>query len=147
MALAFVVWYSIIVVAYLKRSRIMAKTLVLPPVQYIVEENGQRTGVVLGWEDYQTLQTALRTAFSPDPDLLVGISEPELQVLAEGILSSRHQERFNELLQRNREGGLSGSEEHEMDLLVERVDYMNTLKARAMYTLQWLRGAQEETLD
>ena len=121
----------------------MEKTLAPPPVKYIVEEDGQRTGVVIEWEDYQTLQATFLTASSPDPDLLVGVSEPELQVLAEGILSSRHQERLNELLQRNREGGLSSGEEHEMDLLLERVDLMNTLKARATYTLQWLRETKE----
>jgi hypothetical protein len=83
------------------------------------------------------------TSSSPDPDLLVGISKPELQVLAEGMLSSRHQEQLNELLQRNREQGLSRDEENEMDLLLERVDSMNTLKARAMYTLQWLGRVKE----
>ena len=122
----------------------MEKPFVPPPVQYIVEESGQRTGVVLGWEDYQAFQVALRTAFSPDPDLLVGISEPELQVLAEGILSPRYQERLNELLQRNREGALSDDEEQELDLLLEHIDHMDTLKARAIYTLQWLRATKEE---
>ena len=125
----------------------MEKPFVPPPVQYIVEESGQRTGVVLGWEDYQAFQVALRTAFSPDPDLLVGISEPELQVLAEGILSPRYQERLNELLQRNREGALSDDEEQELDLLLEHIDHMNTLKARAPYTLQWLRSMKEEVPD
>ncbi|OGO41140.1 MAG: hypothetical protein A2Z04_08935 [Chloroflexi bacterium RBG_16_57_9] len=108
------------------------KIIVPPPVQYLVREDGQRTGVVLEWEDYQTLQAAL----SSDPDLLIGLSEHELQALAEGILSTHHQERLNELLQRNREGALSAGEEQELDRLLEHVDYMNTLKARAMYTLQ-----------
>ncbi len=120
----------------------MERALVPPPVKYIVEEDGQRTGVVMGWDDYQAFQTVLLTSPSPDPDLLVGISKPELQVLAEGMLSSRHQERLNELLQRNRTQGLSSGEEHEMDLLIERVDSMNTLKARATYTLQWLGEAE-----
>jgi hypothetical protein len=43
----------------------------------------------------------------------------------------------------NREQGLSRDEEHEMALLLERVDSMNTLKARAMYTLQWLGEVKE----
>jgi hypothetical protein len=119
----------------------MERTLV--PVQYIVEEDGQRTGVVMGWEDYQAFQTVLLTSSSPDPDLLVGIGKPELQVLAEGMLSSQHQERLNELLQLNREQGLSSDEEHELDLLIERVDSMNNLKARAIYTLQWLDESED----
>jgi hypothetical protein len=102
------------------------------PIRYLVEENGQRVGVVLTWEDYQSLQAAL----SEDPDLLPGLSEVELQALAEGMLSSSHQERLDELLRRNREGKLSVAEERELDRLLELVDSMNVLKARAMYTLQ-----------
>jgi len=107
------------------------------PVQYLVEEDGQRTGVVLSWEDYQNLQAALST----DPDLLVGLDETELQVLAEGMLSAPHQERLDELLQLNREAKLSPSEQTELDRLLEYVDSMNVLKARAIYTLQQQLGA------
>jgi len=107
------------------------------PVQYLVEENGQRTGVVLSWEDYQNLQAV----FSTDPDLLVGLDETELQVLAKGMLSAPHQERLAELLQRNREAKLSPSEQTELDRLLEYVDSMNILKARAIYTLQQQLGA------
>ena len=117
----------------------MEKTLGTFPVQYLVREDGQRTGVVLRWEDYQAIQSA----FSTDSDLLVGVSRPELMGLAEGILSSRHQERLDELLQRNREGELSADEERELDHLLERADYMNMLKARAMYTLKRLGEAKE----
>jgi hypothetical protein len=118
----------------------MGKTLVPPPVRYLVEEDGRRVGVVLDWEDYQNLQAT----FSKDPDLLTGIDEAELQVLAEGILSSRYQERLNELLQRNREEGLSASEERELDSLLERIDSMNALKARATYTLQQRGKAKDK---
>lgn len=104
------------------------------PVQYLVEENGQRTGVVLSWEDYQNLQAAVST----DPDLLVGLDETELQVLAEGMLSAPHQKRLDELLQLNREARLSPSEQIELDRLLEYIDSMNALKARAIYTLQQL---------
>jgi hypothetical protein len=86
----------------------------------------------LTWEDYENLQAA----FSTDPDLLRNLNEAELQALAEGMLSSRYQERLDELLLRNREQGLSPNEERELDALLEQVDTMNTIKARAMYTLQ-----------
>jgi hypothetical protein len=117
----------------------MEKTLMPSPIQYLVREDGQRTGVVLRWEDYQALQAV----FSTGADLLVGLSRPELHGLAEGILSSPYRERLDELLQRNREGRLSADEEHELDRLLEQVDYVNTLKARAMYTLQQLGKAKE----
>lgn len=106
------------------------------PIQYLVEENGQRTGVVLSWEDYQNLQAA----FSTDSDLLVGLDETELQVLAKGMLSATHQGRLDELLQRSREAKLTSSEQTELDRLLEYVDSMNVLKARAIYTLQQQLG-------
>ena len=108
------------------------------PVQYLVNEDGRRTGVVLDWESYQALQQASRAA---DPDLLVGLSEPELQALGTGMLAAPHQERLNVLLERNREGRLSADEARELDGLLERIDSMNTLKARACYTLQHLGAA------
>jgi hypothetical protein len=117
----------------------MQKILDLP-VQYLVGEDGQRTGVVLRWEDYQALQAM----FSTDPDILVGLSRSELQALAEGMLSSGHQERLDELLRKNREEGLVNGEERELDCLLEHVDHMNTLKARAMYTLQQPGAKGEE---
>lgn len=87
---------------------------------------------MLTWEDYENLQATLST----DPDLLRNLNEAELKALAEGMLSSRYQERLDELLQRNREQELSSGEERELDDLLEYVDTMNTIKARAMYTLQ-----------
>ena len=112
----------------------MAQTYVSPQVQYIVNDQGRRTAVVLKWEDYQSLQARM----SPDPDMLVGLDKLELQALAEGMLSPSHQERLTDLLQRNREGHLNKTEESELDQLLVHVDSMNTLKARALRTLQRL---------
>jgi hypothetical protein len=102
------------------------------PVQYLVEADGQRTGVVLSWQDYQNLQAR----FTTDPDLLVGLSETELKALAEGVLSSPHQERLSQLLQLNQTDPLGADEEAELDRLLDYIDSMNVLKARAQYTLQ-----------
>jgi len=112
----------------------MEQTYVSPQVQYIVNDKGQRTGVVLRWEDYQSLQARI----SPDPELLVGLDECELRALAEGVLSPNHQERLAELLLRNREGHLSENEASELDQLLAYVDSMNVLKARTLRTLQQL---------
>lgn len=73
---------------------------------------------------------------SPDPELLIGLSEPELRALAEGMLSPSHQERLAELLQFSRESHLSADQESELDQLLAYVDSMNVLKARALRTLQ-----------
>ncbi|MCX6029063.1 MAG: hypothetical protein NT169_07140 [Chloroflexi bacterium] len=117
----------------------MGNALLASPVEYLVREDGQRTGVVLRWEDYQTL----RASVPSDPDILVNLSEPELQTLAEGMLSSRYQQRLDELLQRNREDTTDGAAERELDRLLEYVDHMNVLKARANYTLQRLAETKE----
>lgn len=101
-------------------------------IQYIVDDTGQRRAVVLTWEDYE----ALRAAVSPESDLLIGLSESELRALADGMLSPKHQERLNELLRLNREGQISRREQEELDQFLAQVDSMNTLKARATYTLQ-----------
>ena len=60
------------------------------------------------------------------------------------MLSSSHQERLDELLQRNREEGLNNADEHELDQLLARINLMNALKARALYTLQWLGEAKRD---
>ena len=105
-----------------------------PAIEYLTRPDGQRTGVVLRWEDYQTLHAYMPT----DPDVLMNLSEPELQALAEGMLSSPYQQRLGELLRRNRAGTISSAEDVELDRLLEHVDHMNVLKARAQYTLQRL---------
>jgi hypothetical protein len=112
----------------------MEQTYVSPQVQYIVNDEGRRTAVVLKWEDYQSLQARI----SSDPELLVGLDESELRALAEGMLSLSHQERLTDLLQHNREGRLSKAEEGELNQLLAHVDSMNILKARALRTLQQL---------
>lgn len=102
------------------------------PVQYIVSEEGQRTGVVLDWEVYQKL----RWADAGDTDLLSGLDDAELRGLAEGVLAPAFQARLDELLGRNDEGLLTAGEERELDDLLARIDVFNTLKARALYTLR-----------
>ena len=100
------------------------------PVRYLVEESGKRVGVVLSWKDYQELCLAQ----VHDPELLVGLSDAEVKALADSMRVPRLQERLSHLLQLNREGGLSAGEGRELDRLLEQVDQMNVLKARAMYT-------------
>jgi len=99
----------------------------ITPLQYLVTESGQRTGVVLSWLDYQKLT---------DPDLLVGLSSIELQLLAQGMLSLAHQAQLEQLLQLNQQHQLSNNQEQELDQLLEYIDSLNVLKARALYTLQ-----------
>jgi len=125
---------------HLKEEQSMDQAPVFPQIQYVVSPDGQRTAVVLQWKDYQSL----RAQTSLDPDMLMGLDESELKALAEGMLSPSHQERLDELLRRNRKGGLNDADERELERLLARVDSMNTLKARALYTLQRLDEAERE---
>ena len=86
---------------------------------------------MLSLEEYQELCAAQ----PHDPELLVGLSDAELETLADSMLVPRQQDRLSHLLQLNREGGLGTKEEQELNRLLEQVDQMNVLKARALYTL------------
>lgn len=102
------------------------------PIQYLVKDSGERVGVVLSLNDYQELCAAQ----SGDPELLVGLCDAELEILADSMLAIHLQERLSYLLHLGREGKPSVKEQQELDRLLEQVDHMNVLKARAMYTLQ-----------
>ncbi len=77
-------------------------------------------------------------AAAGDPNMLVGLSRNALMALASGVLASAGQARLTNLLERNRLATLTVVEERELDTLVEEVDQMNLIKARALYTLQKL---------
>ena len=68
-------------------------------------------------------------------ELLIGLSDGELEALAESKLALANQGRLDALLAQNAEGRLSPDNQAELDRLMERVDQLNILKARARYTL------------
>lgn len=72
---------------------------------------------------------------SHDSELLVGLSDGELEALAESMLAPIAQARLNELLARNTEHQLSAAENAELDRLLDRIDQLTLLKTRARYTL------------
>lgn len=112
----------------------MPSILAEMPVEYLVKEDGQRTGVVLRWEDYR----ALLAFVVDDPDMLPGFDQQTLSALAEGMLAPRFQERLDELLALNESGKLDASDQEELDQLLDRIDQINLVKTRAAYTLQKL---------
>ncbi|HFQ93367.1 MAG TPA: hypothetical protein ENK32_05125 [Anaerolineae bacterium] len=101
-------------------------------MRYITDEAGQRVGVMLDWRTYLQL-----TNQPVDRDLLVNLSQEELQALAESALSPQEQRRLDDLLERNAEGQLSPEETTELDDLLTQIDQLNILKTRARYTLQY----------
>jgi hypothetical protein len=76
-----------------------------------------------------------------DPELLVGLSDGELEALSDSLLAPSAQARLDELLVRKAEGQLSGADETELDRLLEKVDQLTLLKTRARYTLHQRAGA------
>jgi hypothetical protein len=74
-------------------------------------------------------------------DLLVGLSDDELEALADSMLSPSAQGRLDELLDQNAEGRLSALEQQELDRLLDRVDQLSILKTRARLTLGHKAGA------
>jgi hypothetical protein len=73
-----------------------------------------------------------------DPDLLTSLSPAELQALAALSLAPAQQSQLTHLLAQNAEGKISPEETTMLDRLLEQVDQLNLLKARAQYTLQYL---------
>jgi len=117
----------------------MAKQLTPMPVQYITEENGKRVGVVLQWADY----VRLLANSEDDPDILTGLTYSELEALAHSKLASERQDRLGELLARQAVGALSDDESRELDRLLDQIDQLNILKARALLTLRERRQSSE----
>jgi len=76
-----------------------------------------------------------------DAELLAGMSDAELDALADAMLRPALQARLDELLHRNAAGSLNAAEQAELDQLLTRVDHLTTLKTRARYTLQQRAGA------
>lgn len=78
---------------------------------------------------------------SKDAELLVGMSDEELEALADSLLAPSAQSRLDDLLARNAEHQLSAHEVIELDRLVAQVDQLTILKTRARYTLRQQAGA------
>ncbi len=110
----------------------MAVLTVPKPKEYIVGKDGKRTGVVLDWNVYKKLQDSI----PEDSDLLLGLDNSELRLLAEGMLSPPNQLQLDTLLHKNQSAQLNKNEEKELDTLIKYIDSMNILKAKAIYTLQ-----------
>lgn len=72
-------------------------------------------------------------------ELISGLSLPELEALAEGLLAPSQQNRLDDLLRRNQDGDLSATETIELNRLLDRVDQLTLLKARARLTLAKLQ--------
>ena len=80
---------------------------------------------------------------SSDSEILVGLSQEELEALADSMLAPSAQSRLDDLLERNAQGQLGANDQVELDRLVARVDQLTILKTRAKFTLHQRAGATE----
>lgn len=78
---------------------------------------------------------------SNDVELLIGLTDDELEALADSMLAPSAQSRLDELLERNAENQLADGEQAELDRLLSRVDQLTILKTRARFTLRSQAGA------
>ena len=75
-----------------------------------------------------------------NPEILVGLTIPELEALADSLLAPAAQHRMDHLLARCKEKQLTSSEEATLDGLLGKVDQLTILKARARFTLDQQRA-------
>ena len=74
-------------------------------------------------------------------ELLLSLSDAELEALADSKLAPSAQGRLDELLTRNADNHLNASEQFELDCLLAKVDQLTLLKTRALFTLRQQAGA------
>jgi hypothetical protein len=103
-------------------------------VRYITNEQGERVGVLLDLEAYNRLANPLAL----DDECLIGLSQDELQALADSKLAPAAQNQLNDLLVQNAESQLCADEVANLDRLLAQVDQLTILKTRARYTLHCL---------
>lgn len=71
-----------------------------------------------------------------DVELLLSLSDKELEALAISALAPASQDRLDELLAKNAENELDESGQAELECLLARVDQLTIVKTRARYTLR-----------
>ena len=100
-------------------------------VQYLTNEQGQTTAVLLDVNEYRRLVGEK----SIDPELLLDMSQSELEALANSRLAPDEQARLDTLLNEQKQHPLDQEETEEMDRLLAQIDQLTILKTRARYTL------------
>ncbi len=101
--------------------------------QYVINKQSEQVTVLLDMVDYQRL----RQQTTDDQEMLLTLSQAELEALADGQLVPAAQARLDELLIRNQEGWLFAEDRVDLDRLLAQVDQLTILKTRARYTLKY----------
>ena len=107
------------------------------PIQYVIDEEGERVGILLDLNAHSRLANLLKL----DEECLVGLSFDELNALASCKLAVVDQARLDDLVAKNTESLLCVNETAELDDLLAKADQLTILKTRARYTLTCLEEA------
>ena len=105
--------------------------LVMENPRFVTNAQGERVGIILDLSTYEQMLSS-----QDDPELLTGMTEVELAALSESELAPGNQQRLQDLAEKSSEQALSESESEQLGYLLEQVDHLNVLKARARYTLK-----------
>ena len=73
---------------------------------------------------------------SNESNILPNVSISGLKALAEARLAPAAQSQLDDLITRNSAGTLTEQESQQLDSLIEQIDELNLLKARADFTLR-----------
>ncbi|EMI53230.1 hypothetical protein [Rhodopirellula sallentina] len=73
---------------------------------------------------------------SNETHILPNVSAAGLKALADAVLAPKMHAKLDDLLARNADGTLAAEEQKELDAIIEQIDELNLLKARAEYTLR-----------
>ena len=98
--------------------------------RFVTNAQGERVSVILDLETYEQM-----LASQDDPEILTGMAEVELTALAESKLAPEAQQQLKRLSEKSGGQTLSKNESEDLARLLEQIDYLNILKARARYTL------------
>ena len=99
--------------------------------RFVTNAQGERVGVLLDLATYEQMLGGKQ-----DPEVLLGMSEVELLALAGSELSPGQQQQLQGLQEKSSVQALSEDEIERLDTILEQIDPLNILKARARYTLQ-----------
>lgn len=107
----------------------------LQKVNYLTDEQGQKIGVLMDLDTYDRLTNFTNT----DNELLLGLNQEELIALATTKLAINEQDELSSLLAKNQSKIINNNEEEKLEYLLAKIDNLNILKTRAIYTLEKLK--------
>jgi hypothetical protein len=111
--------------------------------RFLTNNQGQTTEVVLDVSTYERLLSSQ----SSDPKVLRDFSREQLEALAKSTLTTTEENTLHGLVEKKKTEGLTQDEEAQLGKLLEQVDQLALVKAKALYTLHNMQHqlAQKES--